>query len=122
MREQLRAWMRGGNVVPLRGAEELEELFAASWREPVVLFLHDPYCPVSALARLRLRQYRGRLHLVDVSRQQDLSRRIEELTGVRHESPQALVLWRGEAVWHASHGAVGAEDVGRAVEGARGGG
>jgi hypothetical protein len=51
------------------------------------------------------------VYLVDVAQQQDLSRRIAEQTGVRHQSPQVLVLRQGEAVWSASHRAITAAAV-----------
>jgi bacillithiol system protein YtxJ len=48
---------------------------------------------------------------VNVSRDRAVSRAIEARTGVRHESPQALVLRGGQAVWDASHFAITAEAV-----------
>ncbi len=119
MRGRLRRWLGDDKLAPVEGGEALLRLFEASQAEPVVLFLHDPHCPVSALARIRLRKYSGQVHVVDVSRQHALSRRIEAFTGVRHESPQALVLRRGRPVWHASHGAISAEGIREAVEAAR---
>jgi bacillithiol system protein YtxJ len=41
--------------------------------------------------------------LVVVQRARDVSSEIASRTGVRHESPQAIVLRNGEAVWSASH-------------------
>ena len=35
-----------------------------------------------------------------------LAQRIAERFGIRHESPQAIVLYRGEPVDHASHSGV----------------
>jgi thioredoxin 1 len=43
------------------------------------------------------------VHLVDVLRQRPLSNAIEAGLGIRHESPQAIVLAHGEPVWHGSH-------------------
>jgi bacillithiol system protein YtxJ len=41
--------------------------------------------------------------LVDVQRSQDLSREIERRTGIRHESPQVILLSHGRPRWSASH-------------------
>lgn len=43
------------------------------------------------------------------------AREIEERTGIRHESPQAIVMRGGEPVWHASHRGVTQEALTRAV-------
>jgi bacillithiol system protein YtxJ len=77
----------------------------------VVLFQHDPYCGTSRAAYREMSQVPEPVYLVDVAQQQDLSRRIAEQTGVRHQSPQVLVLRQGEAVWSASHRAITAAAV-----------
>ena len=48
----------------------------------------------------------------------DLAREIEQRTGVRHETPQALVIRNGRAVWNASHFDVTAQAVEQAVKNA----
>jgi bacillithiol system protein YtxJ len=45
----------------------------------------------------------------------ELSRRVAEQTGIRHESPQAIILRNGQAVWSASHFDITAEAVEQAV-------
>ena len=57
----------------------------------------------------------GAAYLVDVSRQHDVKRAVETQTGVRHESPQAIIVRNGKAVWDASHFAITAEDVAKQV-------
>jgi len=42
-------------------------------------------------------------YLMDVRAERPLSQQVATRTGVRHESPQVIVLWRGAAVWSASH-------------------
>ena len=41
---------------------------------------------------------------------------IEQKTGIRHESPQVIVLDKGNVVWNASHWKVTAQAVAKAVE------
>jgi bacillithiol system protein YtxJ len=43
------------------------------------------------------------VYLVDVRTEQPLSQSIAARTGVRHESPQVIILRRGAAAWCASH-------------------
>lgn len=77
-------------------------------KELVILFKHSPTCPVSWMAhrevvRLYTEQPELPLYLVSVRRRRDVARFIEERTGIRHESPQILVLRHGGVVGSASH-------------------
>lgn len=50
-------------------------------------------------------------HFVDVRKNKDVSIFIAGKTGVRHESPQAILIKNGKVVWHASHTAIKAETI-----------
>jgi len=90
---------------------ELDRLFDQSHENSVVLYLHDPYCPISARAYDRVTDAGGDVHLIDVSRQHALNRAVEQRTGVRHESPQVFVLRDGKPVWYASHNRISTESL-----------
>ncbi len=94
----------------------LEQLFADSDAAPVVLFQHDPFCPTSARAHREMVQLSGTVHLVNVARQHDLAHSIATRTGIRHESPQVLVLHGSGAVWAASHSGITADAVRTALQ------
>lgn len=112
---------RGGHAVratvfaPLIDATGLDDLFNRSHAAPVALFLHDPGCPVSGGAYRQMTRVGSEMVLFDVRGAHGLSHRIEMRTGVRHESPQVIVLRQGQAVWSASHGHITAEAVSRAL-------
>lgn len=89
--------------VALDTAADVEQAFAASHDAPVVLFKHDPYCPISAAAHRELQQMQGEVPLVDVAHANNLAQDIARRTGVRHESPQVIVIRDGQARWSASH-------------------
>lgn len=91
------------HLVPLNNEADLDQAFAHSSQAPIWLFLNDPYCPISRAAKRQVERYVGAISVIDVSRQHDLSRAVEMRTGVRHESPQLLLLANGQAVWDASH-------------------
>ena len=55
--------------------------------------------------------------LVDVLSQRPLSQNIAASLGIRHESPQAIVLRRGAPLWHASHYDVTADALAKEVAG-----
>jgi bacillithiol system protein YtxJ len=101
--------------VPVTEKHDLEELFTLSETEPVVLFKHSTTCPISAGAYQQMEQMTDKVSLVVVQRSRDLSQEIEERTGIRHESPQAIILRKGQPVWHASHWKITAEAVERAL-------
>ncbi|HEU4596565.1 MAG TPA: bacillithiol system redox-active protein YtxJ, partial [Pyrinomonadaceae bacterium] len=105
---------------PLRDKGALEELFARSHEAPVVLFKHSNSCPISAAAHRSLKQLGAEVSIVVVQESRDISREVESRTGVRHESPQALVLRNGAVAWSASHFDITADAVKRAVENSEG--
>jgi len=106
----------GNQFQPVADASALEALIARSHEAPVLVFKHSNACPISAAAYQQMSRVRGEVALVVVQERRDLSREIEQRTGVQHETPQALVLRNGEAVWTASHFKVTADAVERALE------
>jgi len=87
---------------------------------PTALFLHDPGCPISRAAYRQMARLGDEIPLVDVRRAHGLSRVVEERSGVRHESPQVIVLRQGRAVWSASHYAITTQAVTDALHQAHG--
>ncbi len=71
-----------------------------------ILFLHDPNCPTSLRAYAEPAKIGGEIALIDVRHTRAVSGQIEARTGVRHESPQVIVLEDGRVVWLASHRAI----------------
>ena len=100
------------DFVPVADLADLETAAAAG---PAVVYLHDPWCPVSARAKRELSRVGGEMLLVDVSAHPNLSREVEAWTGVRHESPQVIVLADGRPVWDGSHYAITRDAVSRVV-------
>ncbi len=95
---------------------ELEQLLSNSNSKPVVVFKHSTSCPISSRAYREMEQLNGEVSLVVIQSARDISRELELVTGVRHESPQVIVLKDGKAVWTASHFDVQAGAVEKAVE------
>ena len=110
----------GDDFLPVPDVAALEALLARSHAAPVLLFNHDPGCGGRARAYGELRQLgasHGPIGLIDVRVAREVTAELARRTGVRHESPQVLLLRDGRAVWSASHGAVRAEAVERALAG-----
>ncbi len=108
----------------IASVDELEPLFETSSHNPLFIFKHSLTCPISSAA---LREYErfveqqdaedvSRFTLVEIQKARDVSQAITERTGVRHESPQALLLRDGQVAWHASHWSIKVDSLKKALE------
>ena len=107
-----------GNLPPgrtvfryIESGQDLADLLHPSTPRPAAIFLHDPWCPISARAFREMQHLGGELPTIDVSRHHQLSSEIERRTGIRHESPQVIVLQDAAPIWNGSHGRVTAAAV-----------
>lgn len=97
---------------------EVEALVSAD--EPLVIFKHSVTCGVSQSVKRRYDAFveahpQVPTRLVVVQQERALSDALEDRLRVRHESPQAIVVKRGQVIWHASHGGITADGLARAV-------
>jgi bacillithiol system protein YtxJ len=104
----------------LTSIDGLDAAVARSVSHPVVLFKHSRTCGTSAQAYDELQAVTGAAHpadvyLVTVQASRPVSNAIASRFGIRHESPQVLVVHDGAVVWHASHFRVTADAVQAAV-------
>ena len=93
----------------LQGLDELDRVLAASGDRPLLLFKHSRTCGTSAeaLDELVAHMDEGRADasyaMVTVQTHRDVSNAVARKLGVRHETPQALLVLDGRVVWSASH-------------------
>ena len=94
---------------------EWEELLQLSRQKPVLLLKHSTACPISAGAWKQFQSHlqhadpRIEYRFVKVIESRPVSNRIAEDLQVQHESPQAIFIKNGQAVWHDSHLAITVE-------------
>jgi len=109
---------------PLQHVDDLHRLLAESESRPVLLFKHSYTCGVSMealdelVAHLNDREAKTFLPqyaMVTVQTHRALSNAIAQKLGVRHETPQALLVRNGRVVWSASHFRVTAAAVNDAI-------
>lgn len=105
----------GNQFTQITDTQALDQLLTSSHDAPVVLFKHSSTCPISSAAYKQMSQVARDVSLVVVQRARDVSSEIASRTGIPHESPQAIVLRNGEAVWSASHFDITAGAVEQAV-------
>jgi bacillithiol system protein YtxJ len=104
-----------GNFFRIDDRTTLDNLISDSKQRAVIIFKHSNACPISARAYREMQQLRD-VNLLEIQAAPEISREIEKLTGVRHESPQVILMRDGKAVWNASHFDVNAASVSQALE------
>jgi bacillithiol system protein YtxJ len=97
--------------------DELDRALAASDERPLLLFKHSFTCGISAealdelVAHLNERRVDASYAMVTVQTHREVSNAVARKLGVRHETPQALLIRDGRVVWSASHFRVTAQAV-----------
>ena len=105
----------------LKAAEQLDRVLASSGERPVLLFKHSYSCGISAealdelLDHLNTRDHDLPVAMVTVQTHRELSNAVSVKLGIRHETPQALLIKDGKVVWSASHFRVTSDSVDKAV-------
>lgn len=90
--------------VEVSETNKLDELFAQSSEKPVILFKHSLTCPISHAAYEEVALLNDEeVALIVIQDARGLSNEIAVRTGIKHESPQILIVNEGKVVWHASH-------------------
>ncbi|MDP2053673.1 MAG: bacillithiol system redox-active protein YtxJ [Acidobacteriota bacterium] len=93
----------------LSTTDELERALAQSSERPAVIFKHSPTCGISAQAFESISEWlTGKVldadfYVVPVQASRALSTHLSQRFGIRHESPQVMVIDHGEVAWHGSH-------------------
>lgn len=89
--------------VEITSKEQLDSLFESSYVQPVALLKHSNSCGISADVLYQFEDFDLTLNIIVIQEHRDLSNLTAEMTGHRHQSPQAFVLKDGKAIYHATH-------------------
>lgn len=107
---------------PLVDVPSLDAAIAESCERPVLLFKHSRYCGVSCEALDELQAHiDGRVQgvvgykMITVQTHRPVSDAAAQRLGLRHETPQAILLKDGKVVWNASHFRITATQLDRAL-------
>jgi len=110
-------------VTPLRDAADVEAAIEESRLRPVLLFKHSRSCGVSAEALDELHMHleqagdAATYKIVTVQTHRSVSDHAAVRLGIRHETPQAILLRDGRPVWSASHFRITADTLAKNVLG-----
>lgn len=113
-------------LIPVHNLEDLDRLLSESHTRPLLLFKHSYTCGISAEALDELVEHLNadvaaagipdpQYALVTVQTHRDVSNAVTRKLGVRHETPQALLVRNGCVVWAASHFRVTADAMKKAL-------
>ena len=98
--------------------EQLEKIEKESEEQPVVIFKHSTRCGISRMVLSNFeRNYdlpkdkEVKLYSLDLIANRDVSNEVANRLGVRHESPQMIILKNREVVHHASHQSIDVETI-----------
>jgi bacillithiol system protein YtxJ len=114
------------DLTQLQHIEQLDRLLSESHTRPLLLFKHSFSCGVSAEALDELIDHLNadivaagvpdpRYAIVTVQTHRDVSNAVSAKLGVRHETPQALLIRDGRVIWSASHFRVTADAMKQAL-------
>lgn len=106
-------------IRPLAAAADLDAALALPL---ALIYKHSPRCGVCTASQQEVRFFaEGHpavpVYQIDVVEHRALARTIAERLGVRHESPQAILVAAGRAIWDASHWDIRATDVEQQTQG-----
>ena len=102
-------------VQELKTKADADAMLEASHDAPVYLLKHSIACPISARGQMEFVGLEGDrdppLYAVVVQYARDVSSYLAETLGVRHETPQAILIKDGEAADVKSHHAIRIADL-----------
>lgn len=108
-------------LTPLMDIAALEAAIEESAERPVLLFKHSRNCGISCEAFDELQHHLSTglravaYKLITVQSHRGVSDEASARLGVRHETPQAILLKNGRPVWNASHFRITAHELHRVV-------
>ncbi|MBI3650804.1 MAG: bacillithiol system redox-active protein YtxJ [Acidobacteria bacterium] len=97
------------NLQELHSLQDLQQVLEDSTHRPVLIFKHSNSCPISGRGFKQFQAYlenadpRASYHLITVQNARPLSNEVAQRLGVRHETPQAILVRDGREIWNASH-------------------
>ncbi len=100
----------------LEKEEELDTIISLSKSRPQLIYKHSTRCSISSMVKSRLERSGPPpetmdFYFLDLIRHRGLSNKIAEVFGVRHESPQVLLVREGRCVYDESHTAIQMQDL-----------
>ena len=104
----------------IKSVQDIDRIIDASHEKPQLIYKHSTRCNLSATVKLRLEQWdkTARLlpiHYLDLISYRSVSDYIEKHFKVLHESPQVLIISKGQSIYDEDHFRINGEDIEKAL-------
>ena len=103
------------NWIPLTTETQLQQLIESSAAKLQAIYKHSTRCGISTMAKSRLERGLAPdnidFYFLDLLAHRALSRKIEEVFGVQHESPQLLLIKGRVCIYHESHSGISMDEL-----------
>jgi len=100
---------------------QLNEIIELSHQQSVLIFKHSTRCSISSMVKNQFEKHWNtaiencEIYYLDLIQFREVSNRIESLTGVVHQSPQAIVFKDKYVIYHESHNGIDAKEIENAL-------
>ena len=107
----------------ITSSQGLLEVLDESSKRKVIVFKHSTACPISANAWREVQAFikdspnEILTALIKVIEKRDISNQAASVLGIKHQSPQVLLVDNRKVVWHSSHYSVTKENIVKALAG-----
>ena len=91
---------------------QIDQILEQSKNQPQLIYKHSARCSVCWFSKSELENAadeigsQADMNFVDVINSRNVSNKLAEVLGIKHESPQVILIKDGEAIWHDSHGSI----------------
>lgn len=103
------------NWIELTSEEQLNQLIQQSSSTPQLIFKHSTRCSISIMAKSRLDRESSvsgvDFYYLDLLQHRSVSNKIADVFNVIHQSPQVLLIKKGECVYEETHNAINIEEI-----------
>ena len=107
----------------ITSSQELAQVLDESCQRQIILFKHSTTCPTSSRAWREVQNFIKEsgnevlVCMIKVIESRTVSNQITEELGLKHQSPQVLLVSDRKVVWHASHQEVTQDKLTKALKG-----
>lgn len=103
--------------IPFNLTTQIQQITESSFQTPCLIFKHSTRCSISSIAKFRLENSWSfsdeevMPFFLDLIAERSVSNAVAEHFQVHHESPQIILVWKGEVVLDASHLDISVDEV-----------
>jgi bacillithiol system protein YtxJ len=101
--------------IELNSSLQLENIREKSFSQPQVIFKHSTRCSISSMAKSRLERSIPPadvdFYYLDLISHRNLSNKVAEDFNVWHESPQVILIYKGECLYDESHSGISMDEL-----------